>query len=455
MQLPRARPNDDQIRAFFCKAVLVVWAIVLIVVCLRVTVQKKVAGRPRNSGYFVYVDAGRRWRSGQYLYTSLKDLLPQIRKRREREVALMGEVQDRESGAWGGFRYSPTAAILFVPLSYMPGAVGEVVWRWFLAAVSLGALYWCARRGIPRPLARRDWPIFFLMVLPAFTGCLNNGQSSCLIVACLLGAVAACCCDRWMLAALLVVIPTTLKLYPISMGLLLTLLYPRRFGWRFGLMMIVGFGLPFLLRPSTMLEDHQRWLWHLINDAKPTANVVSWDLDVRMLLYRIFGYRMSAGLFMGVQAVSAVAIAALTLAGRAAGWPRRVLIPRTLGLATVWMTAIGNATEPSTYILIFPTLAWSLWEIWVQRGAHRAGRSPGGAVGRVVLIAAYCLFMMAYVFLWFPGGKRLNSYGPEPLAGLLILGYLVVRSVRELRSRNRAAFSGHATLALARPSQLV
>jgi hypothetical protein len=40
------------------------------------------------------------------------------------------------------------------------------------------------------------------------------------------------------------------------------------------------------------------------------------------------------------------------------------------------------------------------------------------------------------VFLWFPWGRIPNSYGPEPLAGTLILGYLVARSLRELRHHN-------------------
>ena len=321
--------------------------------------------------------------------------------------------------------------------------VGEVVWRVFLTAVTLGGLYWCCRVGLPRPLARRDWATVFLLVLPSVTGCLNNGQSSCLLVGCMLGAVAAVSVDLWTLAAVLVAVPTLLKLYPVSLGLLLSVTYPRRFGWRFALALLVGLALPFLLRPSAMPEEHRRWLWHLINDAQPPTDILHWDQDLRLLLMRWFHLGLSSRAFMGVQVVAAGAIAAVCLAGRLAGWPRRMLLARMLGLACCWMTVLGMATEPSTYILVAPALAWSLWEVWL-RPAGGAGLqptdgwgAPGGKAARVVLVASYVLLMSVYVMFWFPWGKVAASYAPEPLAGVLLFGYLMARSVWELRGGKR------------------
>lgn len=200
-------PSTRNLGEFFWRAVLVGWCIALVAVCARATLQSK---RHKHSGYFVYVDAGRAWRTGAHLYTALDDLPPAERAELARKIQSAGEWQVRDNAIWGGYRYSPTAAILFVPLSYVPGAVGEIAWRIFLAAAGLGGLYWCARVGIPRPLARRDWPIFWLLVMWAYVGCLNNGQSSALLIGCLLGAAAACCTDRWMLAAALITIPTVL-----------------------------------------------------------------------------------------------------------------------------------------------------------------------------------------------------------------------------------------------------
>jgi hypothetical protein len=274
------------------------------------------------------------------------------------------------------------------------------------------------------------------LVIFSYTGCLSNGQCSCIVIGCLLGAIAACCTDRWTLAAILLTLATTLKLYPVAMGLLLVLLYPRRFGWRFALTMLVAFSLPFLLRPGTMLEEHRRWWWHLVNDAKTALSITSWDQDLRLLLYRVFHLELSARLFMSLQVVVAGLIALVAVAGQRAGWPRRMLLSRVLGLVACWMTVLGMATEPSTYILLAPTLAWSLWETWLRpsrRSVIHGRNSPGGVGSRTVLVAAYLLFLTGYVFLWFPWGKRANSYGPEPLGGLLLLGYLLVRSLRELK----------------------
>jgi len=452
----------DPARGPFRRIVLIVWAIALIAVCVRVTVQRKhkpaplIPGAtakaapasldpedregdwPRNSVYRTYVLAGRRWHEGRSLYRSLDDLSPESRKRHE---AAGEDTTGREGGAWGGYRYSPTAAILFVPLSHMPGPIGEVVWRIFLLAASLGGLYWCARIGLPRPLARRDWAVFFLLVLPSFTGCLNNGQSSCLIIGCLLAAIAAASTERWMLSAVLVTVPTLMKIYPVSVGMLLFVMYPRRFGWRFALAMAVGLGLPFLLRPSTMVAEHQRWLWHLLNDSKPPDDIIHWDQDLRLLLGRWLNIRMPGGVFMALQLLAAALIAAICIAGRLADWPRRMLLARMLGLATCWMTVFGLATEPSTYILISPALAWSIWECWLRppsaTGVKRSGRAPGGMPSRVLLGCAYGLLILAYVALWFPWGKKVNTFGPEPLAGTLLFGYLVYRSIVELRFARR------------------
>jgi hypothetical protein len=427
------RPCSERIWLYFICWVVLFWVIALSAVCVRVCVQ----WRRHSSVYPTYTKAGRAWRNHGHLYTSPDDLPPAQRAEFLKQIAKAGEKMVRGNNIWGGFRYSPTAALLFVPISYMPGSAGEVLWRVLLAGASLGALWWCCRLGIPRALARRDWPIFFLLVLPAFTGCLNNGQSSLLVLAGLLGATAAACTNRWTLAAICIVIPTTFKLYPICYGLLLVLLFPRQFSWRLALALLVAFMLPFILRPGEMMEEHRRWIWHLINDAKTAVPIESWDQDIRLVIYRLFHIELHAKTFMALQLFVAAIVAGLALLAQRAVWPRRMLLARVLGLATCWMTTFGMATEPSTYVLVAPTLAWSLWELWLRKPREgiklHAGRAPGGWLSRIVLVALYCGFLVAYVFLWFPWGKRANSYGLEPMAGLILFIYLCVRTVRELR----------------------
>lgn len=425
------------------RIVLFAFAIALTAVCVRVTVQKRrrptesapgatpqrAEAWPRNSGYKTYVLAGRRWREGRSLYRSPDETATQAWKTRSNPA------KDPDGDAWGGYRYSPTAALLFVPLSYMPGPAGEVVWRVFLMLTSLGGLLWCCRIGLPRPAARRDWALLLLLVLPAYTACLNDGQSSCLIVGCLLGVVAAARTNRWTLCAVLATVPALLKLYPVSVGLLMCVIYPRRFGWRFAFTLAAGLALPFLLRPSTMAAEHARWLWQLLHDARPSGSIVQWDQDIRLLLARLLGLRLSMAAYVAVEAAAAALIAAICVAGRLANWPQRRLLTRMLSLAACWMTALGPATEPSTYILIAPALAWSLWESSLRISRTEPNDSPAvsaGAAGRIVLVTAYLLLMATHVLLWFPWGRRANSFGLDPAAGLLLFGYLIRRSIKEL-----------------------
>ncbi|MDB5331078.1 MAG: hypothetical protein JWP03_2229 [Phycisphaerales bacterium] len=411
-------------RGFLRNVALIVWAIALCAVCVRVTVQT----RHKQSGYEVYYKAGMHWRLGEHLYRHPDDYAHVNVPPDQRQPG-------RPNVAWGGFRYLPITAIAFVPLSYMPMAVGEVVWRILLAAVGLGALAWCCRVGIPRPLARRDWPVLFLLVLPAITGCLNNGQSSCIVIGCLLAAVAAVYGEMWTVAAICMAAATLLKIYPLSLGLLLTAVWPRRFGLRYMPLLVLGLVLPFMLRPGPwIMEEHRRWLWHLLNDAIQPEPVHQWDHDVRLLLMRAAHVRLSAHAFAALELFAGAAIGMLCIAGRRAGWPTRLLLARMLGLSVCWMTVFGQATEPSTYVLVAPTLAWALWETSLR---------PGKPTARAVLISSYALFIAAYVVLWFPWGKRVNGIGLEPLAGLLLFGHLLVECVRDLASgATRAGLHG-------------
>ncbi|MDB5173383.1 MAG: hypothetical protein JWN51_2156 [Phycisphaerales bacterium] len=429
----------DARRGFLRNLALILWAVALCVVCVRVTVQT----RHKQSGYEVYYKAGMHWRHGEHLYRHPDDYAHEHVPPDQRQPG-------RPNIAWGGFRYLPITAIAFVPLSYLPMAVGEVVWRVFLAALSLGALWWCCRLGLPRPLARRDWPIIFLLVLFAFTGCLNNGQSSCIVIGCMLAAIACVTTERWTLAALCMACATLLKIYPLSLGLLLAVAWPRRFAWRYALMLALGLALPFLLRPGAwIMEEHRRWLWHLLNDAIQPETIHQWDHDVRLLLVRVAHLRLSPHAFVAIELAAGALIGAVCIGGIRARWSTRRLLTRMLGLSVCWMTVLGQATEPSTYVLVAPTLAWAMWESTLRPHTRFARAS------RVVLFTSYALFITAYVALWFPKGKQINGVGLEPLAGVLLFGYLLVECARDLipRAGGRQAESLRTSASVARAAR--
>src|SRR5207245_11703816 len=97
-------------------------------------------------------------------------------------------------------------------------------------------------------LTRSQQALLFLLAVPLSIGCLNNGQSNVLIIALLLGATAAIQMGRWNLAAGCLALAVLFKIYPIALGLLFSLLFPRKFGSRFFLALLLGLVLPFLLQ---------------------------------------------------------------------------------------------------------------------------------------------------------------------------------------------------------------
>ena len=304
------------------------------------------------------------------------------------------------------------------------------MWRLLLAGVLVAALGWCCAVGIPRPWTRRAWPVVFLLILPLVAGCLNNGQASCLVIAALLAGVAATATDHWNLSAAFMASAALVKLYPVSAGMLMVVMFPRRFGWRFALALAIGALLPFALRPwAYVVDEHRRLLTYLAADERQARPMTVWYQDLRVLC-AAWGVPLAAGVYLAIRLAAAAGIAAVCAAGQLSRRPRRLLLGHMVGLATCWMTVLGSATEASTYILVAPALVWSLLENF----ATRAGGGRGVIVGRVALAAAYGLILISYALFWFPFGRRATTYGALPLAGLLLLAYLAARSLPRPRA---------------------
>src|SRR5438445_1905700 len=125
------------------KTAVLVWSIVLIVVCLRVSISPRA-----HSVFAIFSTAGGHWRHAQDLYYP-HFFDPDL----------------------DHFRYSPLAATLFAPWSILSGRVGNVVWRLFSAGLYLSALAWWARTVVPICLNRSQQALLFLLALPLSIGC--------------------------------------------------------------------------------------------------------------------------------------------------------------------------------------------------------------------------------------------------------------------------------------------
>jgi hypothetical protein len=191
--------------------------------------------------------------------------------------------------------------------------------------------------------------------------------------------------------------------------------------------------LPFVLRPTSfVVRQYGMWFSLLGHDDRSPLPLSDWYRDAKLLLH-VWRVPLDGGGYLALQLGAAAAVAAVCLAGRWAGWPRRQLLTTTLALGTCWMLLFGPATESSTFALLAPSLAWAVLEAW-QR--------PGWTRGPV--LAGFGLLLSTYVAGWFPVGSAYHSWGIHPLATLVLVAAFTAQALAGLRRSGR----GDAVLAL-------
>jgi hypothetical protein len=357
-----------------------IWAAILIVICVRGLLSPRT-----NSVYPIFAGAARNFLAGTDLYSPTE----------------------------GPYRYSPLVAALLIPFGLCPDNVGGVLWRLLNAAVYLGSLAWWCRAVLPRDLSIGQMAGVYLLIIPLSIGSLNNGQSNPLVLGLLLAGTAAVVGQRWNLASGLLALACLFKLYPISLGLLLAAVYPRRLTGRFLIALAIGLAVPFLFKPSAYtLDQYAGWWHHLTTDDRQALPVEMWYRDLRLLCHAC-DLPLSPFTYQALQLLSALALAGTCVAASVAYHDERRLLTFVFALACCWMTLFGPATESCTYILLAPTLAGTLLEAWLQ---------PGFWVFRMVVLLSFGLFTVSRAALWFPGGARQLAVAcSQPLAALFLL----------------------------------
>ena len=368
---------------------VVLWAAVLVVICIRGLLNAR-----KNSVYPIFATAARDFVAGADLYRHCE----------------------------APYRYGPLVAALFVPFSVLPDSIGGVLWRLLNAVVYLAALAWWCEAVLPRSLTARQQALLYLLIIPLSIGSLNNAQSNPLVLGLLLAGVAAVPGGRWNLASGCLALACLFKVYPVAVGLLVAAVYPRRFLGRFLVALTIGLALPFLLKPSAyVLRQYAGWWHHLQMDDRQQLSVELWYRDLR-LLCQAWHIPLSPIAYQLIQLLAAATIAACCLAARLARWHERRLLTMLCSLACCWMTLLGPATESSTYILLAPTLAWSLLDAWLQ---------PLSRWIRTGLVITFGLFLLTQTAVWFPGAARhVRALGLHPLAALLLVICVVVMEFR-------------------------
>jgi alpha-1,2-mannosyltransferase len=373
------------------QAAIIVWAVVLLVVSVRV------AGWPTSrTVYPIFSGSAQLWWSESDLYEPHRPLTVQ-----------------------GGYRYSPTFAILLTPFAYFPDTVGGVLWRLIGVAAFLGSLAWLARRVLPWPLSRDQFAWLTLLCVPLALQSVNNGQANVIVTAAMVAAVCACKEQRWNLASALLTLAFVCKVYPIALGMLLVVLYPRQLSWRLPLALVASLLVPFLLQdPSYVNDQYGKWIALLRADDRSAFPLADKHRDL-WLLIEVYGIPLSRRIYTLLQIGGGLGIAVLCWRRQRQGWPEKALLTATLGLAVAWMMVLGPVVESSTFLLLAPSLAASIVGALQDRKWH----------WRTLLLAGSgSLFLAAVLLGGVANTARLHVVGIHPLASLLYFVYLLTES---------------------------
>ncbi|WP_257287052.1 glycosyltransferase family 87 protein [Endozoicomonas sp. SESOKO2] len=145
----------------------------------------------------------------------------------------------------GGFIYTPTFAVLFVPITKLPIFLADLLWRLFI----IGLYVWASLRLLRHfqeysgeTLFNR-FGLFSLIAVPiAFSG-FRNGQVNVILIAAMMLVISQIIEKRWNSAALILALIMSLKPTFIVFFLLVTTLF-RPFWLRVPLMLLAFLSLP-------------------------------------------------------------------------------------------------------------------------------------------------------------------------------------------------------------------
>ena len=363
----------------------ILWIVILCVCAGRI-----IARPTRGSVYAtVFSVTGQRWLAGQVIYYK------------------------------GEYRYSPLVAAMLAPLGALPLRVGSLIWLAINAVLFFwGFLYW-ARVALPGERPRWMAPAILLLATPILVGNFANLQSNAMVLGLMLGSIAATHEKRWNLVALCIVAATLLKIYPLALGLVLLVQYPKHLSWRLLVGLIVSALLPFVLqRPEYVADCYRKWLWVLQNDDRSKWGPYLSYKDAAML-FRAWKHPINPLVYKCIQAAGAGLVGLLALLLRKYPQPQRLMV--LLGSVLLWILILGPSTESATHMLVAPMLAWMLVESLV---------APWPKPMTFLAFAAYALLVLTDGALTMPWGRKLVALGTQPLAELLVAACFVAWAIR-------------------------
>jgi len=320
-----------------------------------------------------------------------------------------------------GFLYLPHAAIIWTPLSLLPGDVADCLWRVFTIGV-FAAGCWRVFKVAER-LA--GGPMILLMtilaVLPSLSA-MRNGQSTLPMTGLLfLGSVAALR-GRWWFAAIWMAIAVAIKPPAIALVLVVWAIFPALW-WRMAVTMGVMLLLPFLAQsPEYVLECYRTFLGKLGNKTQPNSfeeGSIFYAADFATFV-RFIGIDISDRFALVVRALAGLSVLALSWsATRRLGVDRGTLLVAALGCA--YIVLFNPGTENNGYATVAPVMA-----MFAVMTLETGRRLPGAFLCTLPVLVALNYETMKFVT---PG----NTVWFCPAVTLVFLGYLTLLALGSIR----------------------
>jgi hypothetical protein len=355
------------------RIVIVLWTIVLVIICIRVGVSYR-----QHNAFLDYVGAGRKWIESQPLYSTTR-----------------------------GFVYSPLIAAFFALFAWLPEPIDALIWRLLNVSIFVGAICWWLTMRLHNQIPKKSTWLVFLLLLPLTVGNFNNGQVNPLLTGLLMFAVLAAYSKQWTIAAICLGLAAYLKIYPLAIGLLLALIYPRQLAWRLAVILIFLGALTFLFQqPAYVLEQYQRWFSSRSADKREITK----NLGV---VLKALHASLSPSVFMAIQVLAGAVVAVLCLFGRIREWAQERLLVGMFTLGSCWMLLFGPATEGATYVLLAPALVFALVQAFHQNTPHWM---------RNALCLSFVLILLGQVLdSYFIYKKGVYSMSLQPFGGLIFM----------------------------------
>ena len=305
------------------------------------------------------------------------------------------------------FRYTPIVAILFTPLTLIPPPVGSCIVRsinWLILIAGM-ACWSCGLLADSKNNQR--WPKWWLLSAVIGISSLLDIQFNMLTIGLMMMSVSACHKKQWNFAALASGLAICFKAYPISLALLLIVLYPRQFTLRLLGVLFLLLLLPYAFQSS----DYVTGQYHgMLDEFLYVRNFILWYQDA-MFLWNHWVGPMNRTEY-SVLSILAGGLVALAVWRLRKCLPIRDVLIGTFGMASAWMMAWGPASESTTYIMLVP--AASLAMLQAMKGSQ-------STIWRSAAFLAYGLLLLSQLQLIIPMHDVFHQLGAQPLAALILL----------------------------------